>query len=78
MILDRVFGLLINKNHYALNKKSNVFLGNHYVNFIRRRRLNSYTSENMLTIHKPKREHIDETTSRNSSESHVYWKRHFF
>ena len=50
---DRVVDLLIYKNHYALIKKLNVFLGDHHKNFISRRCLSSYTSENMLMLHKP-------------------------
>ena len=39
--------------------------------------MNSYTSENMLMIHKPKCENIDITTTRTSLESHNQWKDHF-
>ena len=74
---DRVVDLLIYKNHYALIKKLNVFLGDHHKNFICRRCLNSYTSENMLRIHKPKCENNDITTIRTSNESHLHWKIHF-
>ena len=74
---DRVVDLLIYKNHYALIKKLNVFLGDHHKNFICRRCLNSYTSENMLRIHKPKCENNDITTIRTSTESHLHWKNHF-
>ena len=74
---DRIVNLLIIKNHYALIKKLNVFLGDHHKNFICRRCLNSYTSENMLRIHKPKCENNDTTTIRISSESHLHWKNHF-
>ena len=74
---DRVVDLLIYKNHYALIKKLNVFLGDHHKNFISRRCLNSYTSENMLRIHKPKCENNDIPTIRTSSESHLHWKNHF-
>ena len=74
---DRVIDLLICKNHYALIKKSNVFLGDHNKNFISGRCLNSYTSEKMLKIHKPKSEKMDITTNRTSSESHFHWKNHF-
>ena len=74
---DRVVDLLIYKNHYALVKKINVFLGDHHKNFICRRCFNSYTSENMLTIHKPKCENNDITTIRTSSDSHLHWKKHF-
>ena len=68
---DRVIDLLIYKNRYALNKKLNVFLGDHHKTFICRRCLTSYTSENMLMLHKPKCENIDLTTIRTSSESHI-------
>ena len=74
---DRVVDLIIYKNHYALIQKINVFLGDHHKNFICRRCLNSYTSENMLKIHKPKCENNDITTIRTSSESHLHWKNHF-
>ena len=74
---DCVIDLLIYKNHYALIKKLNVSLGDHHKIFICRRCLNSYTSENMLKIHKPKCENIDITTIRTSSESHIYWKKQF-
>ena len=39
--------------------------------------MNSYTSENKLSFHKPKCENIDITTIRNSPESHLYWTKHF-
>ena len=74
---DRVVDLIINKNHYALIKKLNVFLGDHHKNFICRQCLNSHTSENMLGIHKPKRENNDITTIRTSPDSHLHWKNHF-
>ena len=74
---DRVVDLLIYKNHYALIKKLNVFLGDHHKNFICRRCLNSYTSENMLRIHKSKCENNDITTIRTSNESYLQWKNHF-
>ena len=74
---DRVVDLLIHKNHFALIKKFNVFLGDRHKNFICRRCLNSYTSENMFRIHKPKCENNDITTIRTSTDSHLYWKNHF-
>ena len=74
---DKVFDFLLYKNHYALKKKLNVFLVNHLKIFICRRCLNSYTSENMLTLHKPKCENCDMTTIRISPESHLHWKNHF-
>ena len=42
-----------------------------------RRCLNSYTSENMLMIHKLKCENYDTTTIRTSSKSHLHWENHF-
>ena len=40
--------------------------------------MKSNTSENMLNLHKPKCENIDITTIRNSSESHLHWKKKHF
>ena len=74
---DSVVDLLIYKNQYAVIKKINVFLGDHHKNFMCRRCLISYTSENMLKIHKPKCENNDITTIRTSSDSHLHWKKHF-
>ena len=74
---DRVVDLLIYKNHYALIKKLNVFLGDHHKNFICRRCLSSYTSEKMLKIHKPECESNDLSTIRTSPASHLHWKKHF-
>ena len=73
---DRVIDLIY-KNHYALIKKLNVFLGDHHKTFICRRCLNSYASENMLMLHEPKSENNDITTIITSPESHFYWKKHF-
>ena len=39
--------------------------------------MNSYTSENMLMIAKPKGEVYDITNIRTSSKSHIHWKNHF-
>ena len=74
---ERVVDLLIYKNHHALIKKLNVFLGNRNKNFICRGCLNSYTSESMLMIHKPKCENYDITAIRTSNDSHFHWKNHF-
>ena len=74
---DRVIDLAISKNHYALIKKLDVFLGDHNKKFICRRCLCSYTSENMLMLHKPKCENIDKTTIRTSNESYLNWRKHF-
>ena len=52
-IVQIVVDIIIHKNHYALIKKRNVLLVDHQKNFICRRCLNSYTSENML-LHKQK------------------------
>ena len=45
--------------------------------FVCRRCLNSYTSENMLKVHKTKCENNDITSIRTSDESHLHWKKHF-
>ena len=74
---DRVVDLLLYQNHYALIKKLQVILGDHNKSFVRRRCLNSYTSDNMFKIHKPKCENKDITTIRTSTESHLHWKKHF-
>ena len=65
------------KNHYALIKNLNVFLGDHHKSFICRRCLNSYTSENTKLKQKPKFENNDITTIKKSPESQIYWKKHF-
>ena len=74
---DKVINLFIYKNHYALIKKLTAFLGDHHKSFICRRCLNSYTSENMLKIHKPKCEKKDITASRTSDDSHLHSKNFF-
>ena len=74
---DRVFDLLIDKNHYALIQKLTVFLRDHNKKYICRRCLNSYTSEIMLMLHKPNCDINDLTTLRISNESHLHWKKHF-
>ena len=52
-------------------------LEDHLKNFICRRLLNSYTSENMLMSHEPKCENYDITTFRTSNESYLLWENHF-
>ena len=74
---DRVAELLIYKSHHALIKKLNVFLGDHHKNFICRRCLNSYTSENAFLIHKKKCGIGNMCTIRTSSESHIQWNKRF-
>ena len=74
---DKVIDLAIYKNHYVLIKKLDVFLGDHNKEFICRRCLSSYTSENMLMKHKPKCENIDITTIKTSYKSHLHWEKHF-
>ena len=74
---DRVIDLAIYKNHYVLIKKLDVFLGDHNKKIICRRCLNSYTSENMLILLKPKCENKDITSIKTSNESHLYWKNIF-
>ena len=77
MIQTELLIYLFTKIIMLLLKKLNVFLGDHHKTFICRRCLNSYTSKNMLKIHKAKCENNDITTNRTSSESHIQWKKHF-
>ena len=74
---DRVIDLAIYKNHYALIKKLDVFLGDHNKKYICRRCLSSYTSENMLIKHKQKCANDIITTIKSSNESHLHWKKYF-
>ena len=74
---DKVIDLIIYKNRYVLIQKPNVFSGDHNKKPICRQCLNSFTSENMLIIHKPKRKKIHITIMKSSSKSHVCWKNHF-
>ena len=73
---DRV-NLAIYKNHSVLIEKLNVFSGDHHQVFICRSCLNSYTSENMLMLHKPKCENKNLITIRTSPESHLHWENIF-
>ena len=68
---DKVFDSLIYQNHFTLNKKLNVFLGDHHRNFICRRYKNSYTNENILINHKENSGNDSMFTIRTSSESHL-------
>ena len=74
---DRVVDLIIYKNHYALIKILNVFSGDHSKKYLSRRCFSSYTSENMLMLHKQKCTVDNRTTLRTSFESHIYWKKQF-
>ena len=74
---DRIFDLAIYKNHYVLIKKLYVLFGNHNRKFICRRCLNSYTTENMLILHKPKCKNNDITTTR-TSKNHIYFGKNIF
>ena len=74
---DGIIDLAIYRNHYILIKKLDVFLGDHNKKFNCRRCLSSYTSENMLIKHKPKRENNNITTIKTSNKSHLHWEKHF-
>ena len=74
---DRVIDLAIYKNHYALIKKLDAFLGDHNKKIICRQCLSSYTSENMLMKHKEKCGDDNITVIRTSNELHLHWKKHF-
>ena len=72
-----VIDLGIYKNLFILFKKFNVFLRDHHKTFICKRCLSSYTSKNMVKLHKPKSDNNDITTIRSSNESHLHWKNQF-
>ena len=74
---DRVNDLAIYKNHYALIKKLDIFLGDLNKKFICRQCLSSYTSKNMLMNHKEKCGDDNITVIRTSNELHLHWKKHF-
>ena len=74
---DRVVETIINKNQYALIKKVNVSFRDHHKTVICKGCLNSFTSENMLTIHKPNCEFSEIATIETSSDSYFHWKDHF-
>ena len=74
---DKVIDLTIYKNHYALIKKLHIFLADHNKKFICKQCLSSYTSENMLMLHKQKCGDDNKTTNKTSNESYLRWKNHF-
>ena len=74
---EKVINLIIYKNHDELNKKLNVFSGDHHKIFICTRCLNSCTSKSMLMLHKLKCGEDDLCSIRTSSESRFRWKKHF-
>ena len=49
---DKFIDLLLNKNHYVLIKKLNVFIGKHNCKYICGKCSKSYTSHNMLIKHR--------------------------
>ena len=65
---DKVFDLLIYKNHYSFIIKLNVFLGDHHKSFTCRRFMNSFASETMLMMHKLNSGDYDITTIGTSKE----------
>ena len=72
---DKVIDFLIYKNHYVLIKTLNVFIGKHDCKYICPKRLNSYTSHNMLIKHK--RLCGENQKIKTSPNSHIYWKKYF-
>ena len=69
--------LAVYKNHYFLNKKLDVFLGDRNKKIICRQCLSSNTSENMLMKHKQKCGDDNITTIKSSNVSHLHWNKHF-
>ena len=74
-VSDKVIDLLIYKNHYALIKKLNVFIGKENCKYVCRKCLNSYTTNSMLIKHKNLcgQNQILKT----SPNSHIYWKKYY-
>ena len=54
-----------------------MFLGNQNCNYVCRRFLNSYASQNVLIKHKQQCGEQDTTSLRLSKESHLHWKQQF-
>ena len=54
-----------------------MFLGNHNCNYVCRRCLKSYTSQNVLIKHKQQCGEQDKTSLGVSNESQLYWKKNF-
>ena len=52
-------------------------MGDHHKNFMCSQCLSSYTSENMLRLHKQNSREDDITTLRTSRDCHIYWEKHF-
>ena len=74
---DKVIDLLFYKNLYALIKNLYVFLGIYNKSFVCRRCLNSYTNEIFPINHKENCGEDNICTFTTSSDSHLYWKKHF-
>ena len=74
---ETVIDLMINKNHYALIKKLQIFVGSKNPKFVCRRRLSCFTNENGLEKHIERCRQQDITTIRVSKESHLMWKKYF-
>ena len=74
---SRDIDLIIYRNHYALTKKLNFFLGDHHKNFICRRCLNWKLSEDMLVLHKQNCGEDDICSIRTSNDTQIQWIKHF-
>ena len=75
---DRFIDLLVYKNHYVLIKKLHIFLGNHNCNYVSRRCLKYYTSQDVLIKHKQQCGELDISSVRLRNDSHLYWKKNIF
>ena len=77
IISYKLVDLLIDENHYVLNKKLNVFQGELDGKFVCRHCLTSFSCQNNLLKHKQRYEQQEITSLKPSDESHLYWKKHF-
>ena len=74
---DKVIDVIIYKNHYALNKKLNVFIGKEDNKYTCRNCLSGYTSDNMINKHKQKCDmRHDITTIKTSKKPCTHWDKH--
>ena len=74
---DKVIDVLIYKNHYALNKKLNVFIDKEDNKYTCRKCLSGYTSDNMINKHKQKCDmRHDIATIKTSNTPYTHWDIH--
>ena len=76
-ISNRVVALVFNENRYVLNKNFDVFLGKHDSEYVCRRCLSWYSSQNVLIKYKQKCNQQKITRIITSNESQCHWEKEF-